>query len=161
MNRSSVPAWLALIIAVSTAIYFIVQKTNEKKFVFVDMIEVYNGFEFKKVREQALQAENNRLIRRVDTLNGVLVSSGFSPLQKEYAQYEKDSLIQYFSELSSQYEGEVLEQLNKYVGDYGREHRCMMVFGGQGNGSFMYVDSSLNVTPSVIQYVNEKYAGKP
>jgi len=161
MNRSSVPAWLALIIAVSTAVYLIVQKTNEKKFVFVDMIEVYNGFEFKKVREQTLQAENNRLIRRVDTLNGVLVSSGFSPLQKEYAQYEKDSLIHYFSELSSQYEGEVLEQLNKYVGDYGREHHCMMVFGGQGNGSFMYVDSSLNVTPDVIQYVNEKYAGKP
>lgn len=161
MNRNSIPGLLALVLGIAISIYLLLERTNEKKFVFIDMIEVYNGFDFKKAREQSLKSENERLIRRVDTLNGVLSSTGYSDLHKQYAQYEKDSLVQYFSTLSEQYETEVLEQLNKYVGDYGREHKCMLVFGGQGDGNFMYVDSSMNVTRQVIQYVNDKYAGTP
>lgn len=161
MNRNSIPGLLALVLGIAIGVYLLLERINEKKFVFIDMIEVYNGFDFKKAREQSLKSENERLIRRVDTLNGVLSSTGYSDLHKQYAQYEKDSLVQYFSTLSEQYETEVLEQLNKYVGDYGREHKCMFVFGGQGDGNFMYVDSSMNVTRQVIQYVNDKYAGTP
>lgn len=162
MNRNSLPGILALVLSAAIGIYLFTERRGASQdFVFIDMVEVYNGFDFKKVRESTLQEENARLIGRVDTLNGVMASGSFSELQKTYARYERDSLVQYFSDLTERYESEVLEQLNKYVGDYGREHKCMMVFGGQGNGNFMYVDSSLNVTQDVIVYINSKYAGHP
>lgn len=136
--------------------------------------EVYNGFDLKKETEKKFLHTKNARDKVLDSLalevqllgkkieaeqeKNTETINQFNTKREEYYQrrktYEEDN-----NALSKQYDQEILTQLNQYVKDFGNEHNYTYIFGNDGNGSLMYGKDAKNVTPEVIEYINDKYRG--
>lgn len=62
-------------------------------------------------------------------------------------------------ELANRYTEDIWAQLNKDISDFARENNYDIIWGANGSGSLMYADSSLNITPLLIEYSNKQYEG--
>jgi Skp family chaperone for outer membrane proteins len=52
----------------------------------------------------------------------------------------------------------VHEKINAYIAEYGRKHRCSIIFGTTAEGSILYGDSRrYDITDNVIAGLNERY----
>ena len=53
----------------------------------------------------------------------------------------------------------VINDINAFVKEYGKENGYKIILGARGNGNIMYADSSKNITKEVLIYLNKKYQG--
>lgn len=53
----------------------------------------------------------------------------------------------------------IWSRLNPLIQEYGKENKYKMIFGANGTGNLLYSDSSLDISNSLIKYVNKKYNG--
>ncbi len=139
--------------------------------------EVYNNFDFKKEMEKKFLATKNARQKKLDSLEMMVNSLGnkigrmpekernsdeiakFHELQEEY-QKRKRADEEDNSELSAEYDREILTQLNQYIKDYGTQNNYTYIFGNDGNGSLMFAIERRNISNDVIEYVNKKYSGQ-
>jgi outer membrane protein len=63
-------------------------------------------------------------------------------------------------EMVTKHEADLWKQINQYVSEYGKQNGYTYIFGTSGEGSLMYADTTNNITPDLIKYINQKYAGK-
>lgn len=55
---------------------------------------------------------------------------------------------------------EIWTQLNQFIKDYGKANSYTYIYGASGDGSLMYADDNENITNDLIEFSNNKYAGK-
>lgn len=143
------------------------------KVVYVNTYSVYNEFKLKKELEDKLK--RTQLTRKVllDSLRVKIqmasikldrsddrtfyaqldkMKEGYYTKEKQYAE---DNALQ-----SQQYTDEVWKQLNQYIKDFGSEKGYDYIIGANGEGNLMYAKEQNDVSKELIQFVNEKYAGK-
>lgn len=162
------------LIALSALVMGFVNRKNEK-FVYVDMGKVYSEFRLAKelnasleqvlktrrhitdslfadlqMRTQNVKTQKNKSMDDIQQL---------AKTEEEYyykqQQFEKDNQA-----VSAEYNSKILNQLNQYIADYGKEHHYSFLFGATGQGNIMYADQSQNITQQVIDYVNNRYDDK-
>ena len=61
--------------------------------------------------------------------------------------------------LVSEFTKQSLNQLNEYINEFGKEYQYDIIYGANGNGSFLYIDENYDITDEVTKYVNQKYSG--
>jgi Skp family chaperone for outer membrane proteins len=107
-------------------------------------------FEDLRTKTQELKYQNKKTLEDIQKL---------AKLEEEYyyrqQQYEKDNQA-----TSNDYSAKIWNQLNQFVGDYGKENNCTFIFGANGQGNLMYADKEKNITDEVIAYVNAHYTGQ-
>jgi outer membrane protein len=154
-------------LACSAWLFFTRPKTG-----YIMIREVYDNFELKKDLQKKFEGTDMARKKVLDSLELALNLLGRSIEQEKGKDQGKINVFnlkreEYFqrkrmieednAQLSSQYDKEILGQLNQYVGDFGKERGYTYIFGNDGNGSLMHADEACNLTKEVSAYINNKY----
>lgn len=153
--------------------YLLSMSGGTEKTGYIDIPSVYNEFTLKKELETRLQEVENQRQAVLDSLklDLQLLSSqlGAEPDQQTLQQFEyqrqqylakQQQFEQENQALMAQYDEQIGVQLNQYVKDFGGANKYHYVFGANGNGAIMYAEESEDLTQRVIEFINNKYAGK-
>lgn len=54
----------------------------------------------------------------------------------------------------------VINQINSHILDFGKKHNYDFILGATDNGNILFAKDADDITDEVIQYINDKYAGK-
>lgn len=145
------------------------------KTAYVDTGRIYTEFTLSKELNSELESMVKLKKRGLDSLYYLIQSQAkevgrgskpkqeeiqrISRLEEEYVyrqkQFEKEN-----QELSVNYNNKIWNQVNQFVEDYGRLHGLSFILGATGEGTIMYGDKGTDITEMLIQYINERYAGK-
>jgi len=149
-----------------------------RKTVYVNLQEIYDRFEYsqsmQKKAEQTLTARTNiidslKYILEVEyrQLQSALDKSQekrkealvqFNQNRQEFLQ-KKQTFEKNNAEMLEQYDKQIWTQINKYIGDYGKEKGMGIIVGGNGDGNVMYSPGELDITEDIIAYINLKHKG--
>ena len=164
-----------MVVMLGMIIYLIMSHHKERKIGFINIKEVYNGFEMKKEMEQkyiqvkagrdkildSMKFELNRILKKADAEKGKNLQANEEFEKKREEFFQNRNLFEEENEkLSQQYDQQILTQLNQYVKEYGEQHQFTMLFGNDDNGSVMFGSEEFNYTKEVLMYINEKYHGR-
>lgn len=174
LKRILVPSLIALIVLLSFVVGMVY--SNTPKMAFINLQKLYDQFELKKEMEKKLTtvqtARKNTLdslefrlnalsdsMKYADSKEQQKIRQQFEMQRKEYL-YKDKSYTEDNENMVAQYDEQVWGQLNQYITEFGEKNNYTMVLGGDGSGSVMYAQSSLDITEKVASYVNERYKGK-
>lgn len=147
---------------------------QEKKIGYVNVKDVFDAFEYKKELEYELTRLKETHTRVLDSIENAANMTGRkmnnSPSNKQLIDDLKEFQRHYYARkqqftedeanLIKNYDEKIIKQMNSYVKMFGKERKYAVLYGATSDGSIMYADSALDVTPEVIRYINEKYKGK-
>jgi outer membrane protein len=54
----------------------------------------------------------------------------------------------------------VINDINDYVKEYGKEHSYRIIFGASGSGNVMYADEASDLTDEILEGLNSEYKGE-
>ena len=159
---------LANVILAAGIVFSIFYKRDEKKIVYVEIGKLYK--EFKLTKELESQYKNVANARKLflDSLEIRIRSiMDDNSREKEINEMKNQYVLkkQQFDEdnnaMNTQLNGQIMNQLNQYMTDYGQENGFDFIFGAEGSGAIMYADEkSYNLTEPVLAFINSKYEGK-
>jgi len=173
INKSGV---LACIIAVAISTFVLCYTVlGQPKIGYIDIKTVFDGFELKKDLEKKYKtvvAKRNKVIdslyldlkiasnsienKREKDPEKILDFRNKSELyNQQRIRFEEDN-----NALSTQYDSEILAQLNQYIQDYGDQNGYLFILGNQGDGTIMQARDSKNLTKEIIEYTNKRYNDK-
>lgn len=153
------------VIALLGIIWFITQ-TKKEKIVYVNNTELYENFKGKKLLEHKLQQNLEGQKNMIDSLQLVLTSINPEKEQKKYKQQ-----VELFNNVNRSYQinlqeqrntfiEQILNEINIYISDFGKENGYSIILGVNGSGNVVYGKEKIDVTKEAIQYINSKYENK-
>jgi outer membrane protein len=169
---------VGVLVAVSLSLFamgwLIYEKTQAPKMAYVNIQQVFNGFDLKKEYEKKFTQSKNSRERILDSLESELRFLGkkietenaknkedinnFSLKRERYVE-KKRLLEEDNAKQTKQYDNEIILQMNQYVKDYGKENKYTFIYGSDGNGSIMYAPDSKDITKEITDYINARYKG--
>lgn len=160
----------ALIIVLGCFVFF--RSESKQQTAYIEIAKVYDSFKMKKelgVKYDAVEMHRKKIIDSLELelklLGNAYGEKQSEDIKKSYLKKKQDYLItkKQFEEdnaaVTQQYTGQIFEQLNTYITEYGKEHGYRYIFGADGNGALMYASDSENITTEITAYVNSKYKG--
>lgn len=129
-----------------------------KDVAYVDIYKVHQEFELQKVYANDLKVYKDSAINSIDSY--ILSTNLYNPanledIKKAYFEHIQKSLAVRTDSLNAI----IWKRLNPLIQEYGKENKYKMIFGANGTGNLLYSDSSLDISNSLINYVNKKYNG--
>lgn len=130
---------------------------------YIDNVRVFENFEMKKDYDVRMEKEIGSEVKKLDSLNLELKkclpgdSLRYYALSKEYYVFEQ-KYNEIFQGLSTKYTNEVNTRLNEYIKLFSEQKGYNLLIGSSGQGNVMYVDSIVNVTDDLVQFINTEYA---
>mgnify|MGYP001550628579 CR=1 FL=1 len=146
-----------------------------QKIGWISLPEVFNKFEYKSELEKKFKLSEEARKKIIDSLemNVKITYKTIQALQKPdpelNAKFElqRDAFMQRKEQLESEnlnmrndFNTQILNQLNQYVKDFGKENNYKIILGAEGNGSLMFGNEANDLTAEILIYINEKYKGK-
>jgi len=177
MNKLSLPiAILALIAAIGSFFY----SQSSSDLVYVDVNEMLQGYKRTKIVRAEFEKKATTMKANVDSL--------MTGWQNELKTYEKErskmtkkelelkqqllsnkqqQIGNYQQAIQKQLAEEdkkatqtVINDINDFVKEYGKEKGHTIIFGAVGNGNIMYAKEGTNLTPKLIELLNKEFEGK-
>ncbi len=135
--------------------------------VYVDNAQLFASFKMKAELEKKYQVVEKQKQAILDSLlykikwheKDAPSENDLARLKQEFM-YRKDAFAKENSELMTQYNSQIWNQLNEYAKAFGEKHKYKFIFGTNGQGTLMYAGENVNVTKALIDYANEAYSGK-
>ncbi len=159
------------------AIYF---SKSSSELVYVDVNKLMEGYKRTKVEKEAFEQKATTMKGNIDSL--------VTGWQKELQAYEKEraSMTQkelelkqellsnkqqqingYQEAIQKQIQEEdkkttqtIINDINDYVKEYGKNKGYKIIFGASGGGSIMYAAESSDLTEKVLKGLNAEYENK-
>ncbi len=177
MNKFSFPiAVLALLIA--TGSFFLFQ--NKTDLVYVDVNKLIEGYKRTKVERKVFKKKTDVLKANVDSLivswqnelksyekERAKMSKKEIELKQELLTNKQNQLNNYQQAVQKQIQEEdqkmtqtVVNDINDYVKEYGKNKGYPIIFGAGGNGNIMYAEDASDLTQEVLEGLNAHYEGK-
>ncbi|WP_272149608.1 OmpH family outer membrane protein [Tenacibaculum aiptasiae] len=177
MKKLAFPlAALALIFSILT--FFLSQNSSE--LVYVDVNKLLDGYKRTKVVRAEFEKKAKVLKSNVDSL---VVDwqkelklyekerSGYSKkelkLKQELLGNKQQQINNYQQAIQKQIQEAdkkatqtVVNDINDYVKEYGKEKGYKIIFGASGSGNVMYADESSDLTAVVLEGLNKEFQGK-
>lgn len=149
-------------------------KKPKKDLVFVRTSEVFAKFLLKIEMEKKYIDETRNSGKYLDSLAfEIQVLSGKSEISNtgsiEFEKlenlkslyYQKRSYYEKFaSDLTANYDNQIITQMQQYIKDYGMMYNYEYVFGMDNDGLVLYGEKMNDVTEDVIEFINAKYQGE-
>jgi outer membrane protein len=154
-----------------TSLYLVVKphKTG-----YIEITKLYNSFTYKKELESEyknIEAKRKNILDSLRLNLDLFVkqnqnNSKNTEIIKKYEILKEQYQLkeQQFSEdnraLSDKYNQQIINQMNQYVQDFGKEYGYTYIFGANSNGTLMYAKDAENISDKVLEFINAKYQGK-
>ena len=169
-------AVLAIVLSI-VAIYF--AKSNSQ-LVYVDVNKLIEGYSRTKVAKAEFDKKANLLKANVDSLVGnwqkelknyekerATLSSKELKLKQELLGNKQQQINGYQEAIQKKIQEEdkkvtqtVINDINDYIKEYGKDHNYKIIFGASGGGNIMYADESTDLTEEVLKGLNAEYDKK-
>lgn len=139
---------------------------------YIILQQVFDNFEFKKESQKKFEQVRSARKKILDSLMLDLTVLA-KKIESKTASKDEESLFEKYKlgyeqrmrefeedtrAMTSQYDKEIITQLNQYVKDFGTEQHYDIIFGNT-DGSLMYGNEKFNITIEVTAYINDKYKG--
>jgi Skp family chaperone for outer membrane proteins len=143
--------------------------SNREKTGYININEVYNEINITKKYNQHLSALENALAQKISSKRAEnsakkkVILELLSPAQDQLKEVfhltnEQNSIEEFYSKAfkdsSDKYNLMVKKTVNDLVYKYGEVNKFTYLFSPATSNSFMYADSTLDVTEYVIEYIN-------
>ncbi|MFV0571399.1 MAG: OmpH family outer membrane protein [Xanthomarina gelatinilytica] len=177
MSKLSLPlAVLAILISIFSFFYL----KSQSELVYVDVNKLMDGYKRTKVVRAQFEEKAKTLNANVDSL--------MTDWQKELKSYEKErskmsakelelkqellgnkqqQINNYQQVIQKQIQEEdkkatqtVINDINDYVKEYGKNQGYKIIFGASGGGNIMYADHVTDLTDDILEGLNAEFEGK-
>ncbi len=177
MGKITLPLAIIALLASITAIFFSQSKSG---LAYVDVNELIEGYERTKIERTLFDKKANTLTANIDSLaknwqNELKTYEEERPkmskkeieLQQELLANKQQQLNNYQQAIQKQIQEEnqkmtqtVVNDINDYIKEYGKQNGYPIIFGAGGNGNIMYAKESTNLTSKVLEGLNNRYRGE-
>ncbi len=147
---------------------------------YVNSSKIINAYEGMKVARKNFEAKTLTWKTNIDSLAGELnkqiieyertnarMSVKERALSQELIKTKQEQLAQYQQAMQARAREEdtkmtkaILEQINSYIADYGKERGFAMILAVTEYGNIAYANEGLDLTEEVIEGLNKQFAGK-
>jgi len=176
MNKLAFPiSIIALLAAIGT--FFYSQSSSE--LVYVDVNEMLQGYKRTKIVRAEFEKKAATMKANVDSLmtgwqnelkayekERSKMSKKELELKQELLGNKQQQIGNYQQAIQKQLAEEdkkatqtVINDINDFVKEYGKEHNHKIILGAVGNGNIMYAEEGTNLTPKLIELLNKEFEG--
>lgn len=130
--------------------------------------ESENGFKKKqesmmnelKNRESSLQKEAVKLQESAPNMTRNELENGQMRLAKmeQELMARKENLANQFAEETAEFNEKLHQKITSYLKELNTDNRYKFIFSVSREGNIFYADSALDITPIMVQALNEKYS---
>lgn len=177
MKKLPVVLAIAAILLSAVSMYFSV---NSSELVYVDVNKLLDGYKRTKVEREKFQVKAKTLSANVDSLvvdwqkelkkyekERSKMTSKEKELQQELLANKQQKINGYQQAIQKQIQEEdkkstqtVINDINDYVKEYGKNHNYKIIFGASGAGNIMYADKVTDLTEKILEGLNTEYGGE-
>lgn len=140
------------------------------KIAYVDAALLFQEFEGKKEMEQQLEQLQKGQKQQLDSISLQLKALEAMAQKEDSNRARWMDLQQYYNTLNQEYQAQqyqksqeytqaIWKQINQYTQEYGKEQGYDYILGAAGQHSLLYANEGKDITPAVVDYINQKYAG--
>ena len=177
MKKFSLPV---SIIAIVIAVFSIVKSQQASELVYVDVNKLLEGYKRTKVVRGEFEVKAKTLKANVDSLvvgwqNELKIyekerskmSKKELELKQELLGNKQQQINNYQQAIQKQIQEEdkkatqtVINDINDYVKDYGKQQGHQIIFGASGSGNIMYANEASDLTQTVLDGLNAEFEGQ-
>jgi outer membrane protein len=168
------------IIALLFSLFAIYKSFNSSTLVYVDVNKLIQGYSRTKVAKAEFDKKASVMKANVDSLVGKWQNelknyekerASMSPkelkLKQELLSNKQQQINGYQEAIQKQIQEEdkkvtqtVINDINDYIKEYGKDHGYKIIFGASGGGNIMYAEESSDLTEEVLKGLNADYGKK-
>jgi outer membrane protein len=166
---------LIIIFLLISSATFLLFKRSEPKLGFINIKAVFDKFDMKAEIERKYEKEKNKMKLGIDSVYSLLsitkneieqagkspdkdLINKFSLLRENYINRNK-SYEENIQQLSTSYDKQIINRLNQYIADFGKENHYAFIIGNTESGNLMYGNEKYDITETIIVYANNRYKG--
>jgi len=177
MKNLSIYVSASAIVISLIAIYF---AKSSSELVYVDVNKLITGYSKTKVAKAEFDKKANLMKANVDSLvanwqtelkNYEKERASISPkelkLKQELLGNKQQQINGYQEAIQKKIQEEdkkvtqtVINDINDYIKEYGKDHNYKIIFGASGGGNIMYADESTDLTEEILKGLNAEYDKK-
>ncbi|MEW7280545.1 OmpH family outer membrane protein [Aquimarina sp. 2201CG1-2-11] len=174
MNKVTI---LLSTIAIAFSIFSFINFKHSSAQVYVDVNQLIDGYTRTKVEREAFQKKANTLKANVDSLitnwqselkayekERTSLSKKEVALKKELLANKQQQINNYQQAIQKQIQEEdqkmtqtVVNDINDYIKEYGKENGYKIILGASGSGNIMFADETADLTTEVLDGLNTEY----
>lgn len=136
---------------------------THKKIVYVNSIEVFDGFAMTKEIKRAGEKEFNSKKIILDNLYSNLQSPKISASQKKELMQQfiqgKEELEQFNQTFASEQNTQIWSRIKSYTAEFSKDKNYQIVLGSDNKQVVLFADENIDVTKDLLTYLNKKYEG--
>ncbi|WP_375334378.1 OmpH family outer membrane protein [Flagellimonas sp. C4] len=177
LNKLALPLSVMALLA---SLVTIVISPSKPELVYVDVNQLLEGYDRTKVEQQAFEKKAAVMKANVDSLltdwqdelktyekERASMTEKELALKQELLQNKQQQINNYQQAIQKQIQEEdqkmtqtVVNDINDYVKEYGKDHGHRIIFGAQGSGNIMYAEQGADLTDKVLEGLNKQYHGQ-
>ncbi|WP_339141955.1 OmpH family outer membrane protein [Croceitalea sp. MTPC5] len=177
MNKLALPISILALLA-SVFLFFYSQSKSD--LVYVDINKLVEGYDRTAKEREAFDKKTTTLKANVDSLmvnwqnelktyekERSSMTKKELKLKQELLQNKQQQINNYQQAIQKQIQEEdqkmtqtVINDINDYVKDYGKQKGYTIIFGASGSGNIMYAGDASDLTPIILEGLNADYNGK-
>ena len=150
--------------------FILLSCSNSDKTAYIDINKVYSEIKITKIYEQKLSVVQENFALKIKTQRAEnqkekdVILAKKNPTQKELEvifklQTKLDSLEDFYSkafnDTSRLYNLTIEQTVNDLVYEYGAKHKYSYIYSPASANTFMYADSTLDISDEIITYINK------
>jgi outer membrane protein len=175
MKKIALP--IALIALLVSSISFFYKQSSE--LVYVDVNKLLEGYKRTKIVRTEFETKAKTLNANVDSLlvdwqnelkdyekNRSNYSKKELELKQELLGNKQQQINNYQQAIQKQIQEEdkkstqtVINDINDYIKEFGKEKGYKIIFGASGSGNIMYADEATDLTETVLEGLNKEFEG--
>ena len=176
MNKLALPTAIAAIL-ISIGSFFSVQSSSDQ--VYVDVNKLLDGYKRTKIVRAQFEEKAKTLNANVDSLlvdwkNELKIyekerskmTKKELQLKQELLSTKQEQINNYQQAIQKQIQEAdkkatqtVINDINDYVKDYGKQQGHQIIFGASGSGNIMYANEASDLTQTVLEGLNADFEG--
>ncbi|WP_350284671.1 OmpH family outer membrane protein [uncultured Croceitalea sp.] len=177
LNKLTLPVAL---IALLMSLFVFFKSHSTSALVYVDINKLVEGYDRTKVERDAFNKKTNTLKANVDSLmvnwqdelktyekERSSMTKKELELKQELLQNKQQQINNYQQAIQKQVQEEdqkmtqtVINDINDFVKDFGKNNGYRVIFGASGGGNIMYAEDAADLTQTVLNGLNADYNGK-
>lgn len=158
-----VVANIALFICVVIISFFPNLLITDKKIVYVNSIQVFDGFAMTKEMKRVGEKEFNSKKLILDNLFSNLQSPKISASQKKELMQQfiqgKEELEQFNQTFVAEQTTQIWSRIKSYTAEFSKDKNYQLVLGSDNKQIVLFADEKIDVTNELLTYLNKKYEG--
>lgn len=164
MNFKS-PVFLSTILSVLAllvVVVFLFFNSSSNEVYYVDSRQLFQEFKMTKEVKKNGELIIQRLSYSVDSLQTAITLAENDVLKERLFQKmisKKEEIDNFNSTYVIAEQEKIWKRIESYVKDYPKIKDTKIILGSQNYGDVLYVDSQIDITKDLLNYINKRYEG--